>query len=256
MQGLRELLSFSWGRVEMSLRQRGIRGTMERSLYYAWLYLTPAGINERRFDSRFGVNTSGVMSMHELGVKTPNVMHATEYSTTPIREFMRISKRLRIHHPEWVFVDIGAGKGKVMLLACHFPFKKVIGVEFAPDLARIAEENIASYDHPGRRCQQVSVVQMDATAYSLPPEKSILFLNNPFRGPVLQRVIENIERSLQSHPRDLYVIYWNPFCRELFDRSPFLVRTRKAAQYSVYRSRIPARTGDLPVDVMAYQSFP
>lgn len=222
----------------MSLKERGMRGTMERALYYASLYLTPAGFHERRFDSRFGVQTSGVISRAELGLAAPNLAFATEYSTTPVRAFMRITKALPIDHRKYVFVDIGAGKGKVILLACLFPFRQVIGVEFAPQLAGIAEQNILRYKNPARQCSNVSVLCQDATVYSFPAESSVIFLNNPFHGRVLERLIENLRLSLEAHPRDLHVVYWNPFHAELFDRAPFLVKSRHAAQYRLYRSRI------------------
>jgi predicted RNA methylase len=229
------------GRVETSLKERGLRGTLERALYRASLYLTPAGFEERRFDARFGVDTTGVIGRHELGLETPNAAYATEYSTTPIRSFMRIVEDLPIDHRDWVFVDIGAGKGKVMLLACLLPFKQVIGVEFAPDLARTAEENIIAYKNPRRRCSDTAVICQDATEYSFPIDKSVIFFNNPFSGPVLKRVIESIERSIRMHPRDVYIIYWNPFYADLFDQAHFLLRIKKAAQYRIYRSR-PALT--------------
>ena len=41
-----------------------------------------------------------------------------------------------------VFVDYGAGKGRTVVLASTYQFKRVIGVELAPELAAIAEENL------------------------------------------------------------------------------------------------------------------
>lgn len=233
----RELTSFAWQRMKVSLKERGMRGTTERALYYAWLYLTPGGFEERQFDRRFGVQTSGIISRRKLGVTTPNVAYAGEYGTTPVRAFMRIVAGLSIDCGQWVFVDIGAGKGKVLLLASLFSFKQVIGVEFAPDLARIAEENIHAYNNPRQQCSNIAVLCQDATEYLFPIDQSIIFLNNPFSGPVLKRVIENLELSLEAHPRDLYIVYWNPFCAELFDQSRFLVKTRHAGLYRLYRSR-------------------
>lgn len=239
MASVRELISFSLGRLQTSFKQRGVRGTIDRALYYAGLYLTPTGLEERRFDSRFGVQTAGVICRQKLGLTTPNVSYASEYSTTPVGPFLKIMNLLDIDHREWVFVDIGSGKGKVMLLASRFPFKRVIGIEFSPELTRIAEENLAKYNDPRRRCHDATVVCKDATEYAFPLEKSVIFFNNPFRGPVLECVIQNLAVSVETHARELYIVYWNPFCADLFEQASFLTEIRHAAQYRIYRSCVP-----------------
>ena len=58
----------------------------------------------------------------------------------------------------------------------------------------------------------------------MPPDVSVIYLYNPFRGEILQRFFENIRRSLEQAPRRLTVIYKNPghFEREV-DPFPWLV---------------------------------
>jgi hypothetical protein len=42
---------------------------------------------------------------------------------------------------EFNFIDLGSGKGRVLLMAADYPFKRIIGVEFMPSVAsRGAEE--------------------------------------------------------------------------------------------------------------------
>lgn len=222
--------------MAVSLRKRGMRGTADRALYYVWLYLTPGGSRERHFDLRFGVETSGVISSGALGSAMPNSIYATEYSTASPRRFMRILQELGLNYSDWQFIDIGAGKGKVMLLASQFPFKQVIGVEFVPALARIASDNIKAYRNPAQQCQCMSVVCGDAAEYQIPVGKSIIFLNNPFFGPVLERVMGNIGNAVCKHGSEVYVVYWNPFCARVLDRAPFLATVKSRPQYRVYRS--------------------
>ena len=229
--------SFWWERLGISLRRRGIPGTAARIFHYCTVYLSRGGWRERRFDALFGVDTSGRLGRYELGVKTLNLLHAVEYRPTPVREFVRIINDLRIDYKEWTFIDLGAGKGRAILLASHFPFRQVIGVEFAPELVRIAQCNIAAYKNPSRECQDLNVLLQDATEYCLPCEKCVIYLNNPFDGPVMARVIENIGASVEKFPRDLYVVYWNPFCSEFLDSAPFLAKIRRTTQYCIYGTR-------------------
>lgn len=44
---------------------------------------------------------------------------------------------------------------------------------------------------------------LDATEFTLPSEPTILYLFNPFQGRLMDRMIQNVRRSLQQRPRDL-----------------------------------------------------
>jgi hypothetical protein len=46
---------------------------------------------------------------------------------------------------DFTFIDLGSGKGRVLLMAAAYGFKRIIGVEFMPELHRVAEENIRKY---------------------------------------------------------------------------------------------------------------
>ena len=208
---------------------------MERLCSYTRMFVTPAGWRERRFDHLHGVQTSGRLALYELGTKSPNLVYSVEYRPTPVREFVRIIAKLGIDYSKWVFIDLGAGKGRALLLACTFPFKQVIGVEFSRELANVAANNITSHD-PARECHDVSVICADASTYVIPRGLTLIYLNNPFNGPVMERVVENLRISLQEQAKDLYIVYWNPLCSEMFDRASFLTKTHQNKQYCVYRS--------------------
>jgi len=219
------------------MRHRGVTGTLTKVLRYGGLFVTPAGWRERRFDSSFGVSTSGRIDRWELGVSGPTLLNAVEYRPTPVDDFIRLLTSLGIDYRDWVFIDLGAGKGRAVLLASHFSFKRIIGVEFSPGLTRVATANIARYRNPKQQCRQITMVCQDACAYAFPLEPLVLYLNNPFDGPVIEMFINNLRESLLKCPRDVYIVYWNPFCAPLFDRAFFLARIRRTGQYCVYRSQ-------------------
>jgi hypothetical protein len=70
----------------------------------------------------------------------------------------------------FVFVDFGSGLGKVLLLASVYPFRSVIGVEFSPELHRLACENIRRYASGTQQCNKLFSVCQDAAEFRLPPE--------------------------------------------------------------------------------------
>jgi tRNA1(Val) A37 N6-methylase TrmN6 len=78
------------------------------------------------------------------------------------------------------FVDVGAGKGRALLLAAGLPFRKIVGVELSEELARIAQRNIARWNRAARPKARIHVVQQDAAKFRWPRTPLLVYLYNPF----------------------------------------------------------------------------
>lgn len=193
---------------------------------------------------RFGTDTAAVVQLADLDIRSQNRRHGQQYQATRHRQFLKVLRALGINdHREWTFIDLGSGKGRVLLAAAAFPFAKIVGVEFSAELNAIARENIAK--RLGRlRCQQIEVVYADAAEWQFPNGKMIVYLYNPFDSEVLARVLDNLETALRVHQQEAYVIYVTPAWKEIFDRSPLLRAVRSSGTISIYRTRIP---GSIPV---------
>jgi hypothetical protein len=111
--------------------------------------------------------------------------------------------------PDDVFIDFGSGKGRVVYQAAQFPFKRVIGVEIAEELTRIARYNI---DHNRDRliCGDIELVTEDAVSYQVPDDVTVAYFYHPFEGQIFARVIDNVVASLDRNPRRLRIIYVYP----------------------------------------------
>ena len=44
----------------------------------------------------------------------------------------------KIDFREFTFIDIGSGKGRALLMAADYPFRRILGIELLPDLHRVA----------------------------------------------------------------------------------------------------------------------
>ena len=108
------------------------------------------------------------------------------------------------------------------LLAAQFPFRKIVGVEFSLELHEIAERNLDAGKSTDRRCHDLTSVHADAAKFALPAGPLMLYFYNPFKEPVMRRVVENIRRSVSEDPRPVIVVYANPTCRHVLDRTEFL----------------------------------
>jgi SAM-dependent methyltransferase len=125
-----------------------------------------------------------------------------------------------------VFLDIGAGKGRAMLLASQYPFLRVEGVELNAPLAAIAEANISLWQNDLRAnaLAPLSLHHADATTHPLPPESTLAFLFHPFELPILRRFLRHIESSISLNPNPFDLLYANAEHGSLLDHHPAFTR--------------------------------
>ncbi len=125
-----------------------------------------------------------------------------------------------------VFLDIGAGKGRAMLLASQFPFLRVEGIELNPDLAAIANANISLWhnDLEAHALAPLRLHHADATTHPLPLEPTLAFLFHPFELPLLRRFLRHVEDSIATHPRPFDLLYVNAEHDSYLDHHPAFTR--------------------------------
>jgi predicted RNA methylase len=117
------------------------------------------------------------------------------------------------------FLDLGSGKGRALLLAAQHGFRRVVGVEFSPQLCRLARANIATFEKSTPLPSPIEIVEADAARYEIGSDLNVFYLYNPFEPPVLSKVLENLRRSVASAPRRIWLIYNNPRHHELIRQS-------------------------------------
>lgn len=96
-----------------------------------------------------------------------------------------------------------------MIVAATYPFRKIIGIEVCEELASLAKENLAVVKRR-LRCPDCDVVTGDACSYAIPDDVSVVFLYNPARGPVLERILNNLRASLIKAPRAMTIVFKHP----------------------------------------------
>ena len=82
---------------------------------------------------------------------------------------------------------MGSGKGRA-LVAAALPFRRIVGVEFSPELEELARANVERFMRKSAYGGSIESVCEDATAYDLPPEPLVLHFFNPFEEPVMRDV--------------------------------------------------------------------
>ena len=188
------------------------------------------GYTVHPFDEKFGVRTSGLIAGRHLKSGHRHDRHTTAYFGVAPSVFVALMKRWRRLNPdasveETVFLDVGAGMGRGLLLAAEMPFRAVIGIELNPDLVRIARRNVAQWRAGERvRAEEVRVVEGDAVEFPLPNGPIVAFLFNPFGGPVMNRLLARWRKALVAAPNRLNLIYVNNEQERAIEAAPGFTR--------------------------------
>jgi len=156
------------------------------------------------------------------------------YQPTEPALFHKMLGSVVIDFRRFTFVDIGSGKGRVLLMASDYPFRRILGIELLPGLHQIAQENISKYKSDWQKCFAIESVCADAREFVLPTEPPVLYLFSPLPESGLVRFLANLERSLRDHPRPLLLIYHNPLLEHLLLLKPILKKVSGTHQYSIY----------------------
>ena len=179
-----------------------IRGTPPPGRVARWLQRT---LLERRYGMPRGALQ--YVDLRDLGYESPDRVH--EHIASPWGVLGRILPRREVT-PDDVLIDIGCGMGPVLVeAAARYRFRRVIGIDIVPQFTEVAEQTIArGRDH--LRCRDVQVLTGDVAEYGLPDDVTVVFMADPFRGPVFDAAVARILASIDRQPRVIRLIYSNP----------------------------------------------
>jgi SAM-dependent methyltransferase len=191
------------------------------------------------FDQIHGVDTSGLISSRHLKTGHENDAHLTAYygvAPSILRALIDLWQATTPLHPieKYTFLDIGAGKGRAMLVASELPFREVIGIELNSSLAETAQRNLdrwlASHaaDVTSPPLAPTHLYQQDALTFDLPRTPTLAFLFHPFEAPVLKLLLRRIEarfaKRLGAPSPAFDLLYVNSECRNVLDNHPAFTR--------------------------------
>lgn len=169
-------------------------------------------VEDRWFDARHGVRTGGIVEPDDLDVTGLRAEQAEGYCGAGVREF-REAMALLPPDRGGAFLDVGCGKGRVLLMAARLGFDRVAGIDISPALTATARANVDRRP----RGTPIEVECRDVRDLVLRGDERVVFLYNPFRADLVAVLVEEIARSLREHPRPLFVLYGNPQHRHVVD---------------------------------------
>ncbi|WP_404309636.1 class I SAM-dependent methyltransferase [Neorhodopirellula lusitana] len=157
------------------------------------------------FDKRYQLDTRSEVAIDDLDISQEDKEHADKYKPTRARYFRKIMEKVDLPR-DGVFVDVGCGKGRILLLAAEQGFDQVVGLEISPGLCQIAERNVAAFSKRKPESGSIKVICTNILDYQMDGSETVFFLYSPFGHSVTERFLEMMRQSLKDHPRDLCLI--------------------------------------------------
>ena len=212
------------------------------------------------FDRAHGVDTGGLIYADRLSGDAAQAAHNAGYYATAPSLFRGAMTLWRETLPatgyrveDYTLVDIGCGKGRVLLLASELEFREILGIELDPGLVRIARKNLRKWQRRHRRVPQVSrfwrpgrsdprirILQGDALSLPLPEGPVALYYFNSFERAMTERWLSHLSELVRIRTTPLDLIYIHPEFDTLVRELP-IMRT-------VVDSEIPFSKEDAEAD--------
>jgi hypothetical protein len=227
--------------IRETFRARGVLGGL--TFYLGGLVemlrdLTPGRRRSRYgdidYDFDHGVDTT--WATISLRTRFRELLSGGQYQPSEPELFHRILRALPIEPDGFTFIDLGSGKGRTLLMASDYPFRRIVGVELLAEFEAIAQRNIARYHGEQQKCSALESRQGDAREFVFPDGPIVLYLFNPFPEHVLREVLQNLRNSLSTSPRPAFVIYHNLVRERVFTESTWLQAEYRAPQFAIYRA--------------------
>lgn len=172
-------------------------------------------IHEIRGEKKYRIQSTGYNNLEKLQVISNNKEAAYIYQ--PVNYYMleKAFNYLMKQDPQGSLVDFGSGQGRILSVAASYGFTDLTGVEFAPDLCEISDQNMESVKQFYPEIN-VEIFCGDATIYPIKKDDNIFTFFNPFDEKVMLPVVKNILKSIKENPREIFILYFNPTEKEIF----------------------------------------
>jgi SAM-dependent methyltransferase len=166
-----------------------------------------------------GIDFKAEFDLSKLGLRPEN---SNIYeSMEGIRRLKLLFKSLNISKKDSI-IDLGCGKGEAIVQLAKYPFNEVAGVELSEKLYLICQNNLRIF-----KKTDIKLYHDDAGNFGDIDRFNFIYMFNPFPEIVMQKVVLNIEHSLQRKPRLITVIYSHPTCHDVLDSSDIIKKTNE-----------------------------
>lgn len=178
------------------------------------------------FDGIHGTDTSAPSEPLDIGSKDASLVF--RYEATHASEIRHALEIVRPLAPTRTLIDLGCGKGRVLLVAPEFGFKKIIGVELSAGLSKIAQHNVELFKRNNQQSAAIEVECVNALQFEFPNEPMVLYMFNPFSAQIVEALFERLRQTLLERPTSVDIVYVFPAHADILERCGFKLRQRES----------------------------
>ncbi len=171
--------------------------------------------HEIKGERKYHLNTIELDRLKTITVKGDNLEHGSIYQACNYFILEKGFNYLASINENKNFTDFGCGKGRAMIVASHYGFRIITGIDFAKALCLMAEKNIQNTKSLFSSTK-FDIICDDVVNYKIQKDQTVFFFFNPFDEVVMLAVVKNILSSLKEKERKIYIMYANPVHKEIF----------------------------------------
>jgi SAM-dependent methyltransferase len=163
---------------------------------------------------RYGTNTFIPVELKDLTITNGDRKKASRYEAVSFYMLEKLLSAFQKVSGLKSIIDLGSGKGRVLMVAPHFGFTNITGIDFAKELCEQATANMKEKEKqfPGIRW---NIINENVEHYEIRNEDSVFFMFNPFTEVVLKNFLEKLDQSCHQFPRSIYFLYASPQYQQL-----------------------------------------
>lgn len=186
--------------------RRGVAAALAHCRETALLRLHDRLVDRRRLAWEAASSRGYARVTHDQVVGR-SAAHGFDYAPTPCLVLDWILDALPVEPAATTLVDVGSGRGRVVLQAAARPFRAVIGIEHARPLHEAALANLAALPADRRACGDIAFRLGDAADLEVPSGAVLMFFFNPFDAALLGRLLARIAAAAAARREPLSCVF-------------------------------------------------
>lgn len=165
-------------------------------------------------ERKYKITTSDPAELKNLTIVDGDIQQSSRYEAVNYFILDALLKKILTLTTSRNFNDLGCGKGRAMVVAAHYGFTNITGIDFATEVCDIATKNMQQVAKA--LPVQYRVLNANVLDYDILKDDCVFFMFNPFSRQTLFSFLERIEASIKDYPRVVYFLYASPRHIETF----------------------------------------
>jgi SAM-dependent methyltransferase len=166
---------------------------------------------------KYGTGTFIPVELRHLTIVEGDIRKASRYEAVSFFMLEKLLTAFRKLSNLTSLIDLGCGKGRVLMVAPHFDFVNITGIDFAKELCEAAAFQMKTKTEQFPTITW-KILNQDIQTYKVTQDDCVFFMFNPFDQDVLRNFLERVNQSCTKFPRPVYFLYASPrFLKILLD---------------------------------------